>query len=70
MFSDELNRGIEHNFTNPKLAPNPSSDVKVIEITLYVIVNGTGPLRWIKAWVKHVFSKIHTVFPYCSSHII
>ena len=38
MFSDD------YKVANPKLTPNSSSDVKVIEITPYLGVNGTGPL--------------------------
>ena len=36
MFSDD------NNFPNPKLTPNSASDVKVIEVTLYSGVDGTG----------------------------
>ena len=35
----------DYNVANPKLAPNSSSDVKVIEMTPYPGVNGTGPLN-------------------------
>ena len=37
MFSDD------YSIANPKLTPNSSSDIKVIEITPYPGVNGTGP---------------------------
>ena len=37
MFSDD------YSIANPKLTPNSSSDVKVIEIPPYPGVNGTGP---------------------------
>ena len=33
-----------YNIANPKLAPNLSSDVKVVEVTPYQGVNGTGSL--------------------------
>ena len=39
MFSDG------HNFANPDLAPNSSSDLKVIKITPNLVVNGTGALQ-------------------------
>ena len=43
MFSDDYNNA------HPKLAPNSSSDVKVIEITPYLGENGTGPFTTIVA---------------------
>ena len=42
VFSDD------YNVTNPKLAPNSSSDVKFIEMTPYPGVSGTGPFTTIR----------------------
>ena len=41
---------VDNNFANPTLAPNSSSDVKVIEIMPYLAVNGTGP--FIRAYME------------------
>ena len=38
---------VDNNFANPELAPNPSSDVKGIEITPYPRANETGTLSFV-----------------------
>ena len=45
VFSDD------YKVANPKLAPNSSSDVKVIEIMPYPGVNGTGPLGTLRMFI-------------------
>ena len=56
MFSDNSN------FETPKLAPNSSSDVKVVEIRPYPGVNETGPLSKINVSRFLLIFRLEEVF--------